>query len=200
MATVAPIAGGVEDTPLQITYANLAAAANEADPDGDALSFRIESVMGRLLQPILLRFIFHRVLTVSTPMGRRVRGAARGAPLIRTRPQDLATGGVKRAPRTVGVSDGRPMLEDGRSLDVANVVWCTGFHPGFSWIDLPVFGPTGAPMHDRGIVEKEPGLYFVGLHFLYAMSSVMIHGAARDAKYIADAIVARCRAKAASAA
>lgn len=166
--------------------------------DTGTIPFRIESAIGRnVLQPLLLRFIFHRVLTLSTPMGRKMREAARGAPLIRTRPQDLATGGVKRAPRTVGVSDGRPLLEDGTTLDVANVVWCTGFHPGFSWIDLPVFGPTGAPMHDRGIVTTEPGLYFVGLHFLYAMSSVMIHGAARDARYIADAIVARSRAKAA---
>ena len=30
-----------------------------------------------------------------------------------------------------------PVLDDGRVLDVTNVVWCTGFHPGFSWLDLP---------------------------------------------------------------
>lgn len=29
-----------------------------------------------------------------------------------------------------------PALVDGRVVDVANVVWCTGFHPGFSGIDL----------------------------------------------------------------
>jgi putative flavoprotein involved in K+ transport len=75
-------------------------------------------------------------------------------------------------------------------LDVANVVWCTGFHPGFSWIDLPVFGPDGEPQHDRGVVSSEPGLYFVGLHFLFAMSSVMIHGVGRDAERIADRISA----------
>jgi putative flavoprotein involved in K+ transport len=39
-------------------------------------------------------------------------------------------------------------------------------------------------MHQRGIVPKEPGLYFTGLHFLYALSSTMVHGAARDAAYI----------------
>jgi putative flavoprotein involved in K+ transport len=42
-------------------------------------------------------------------------------------------------PRTVGVKAGAPALEDGRVLDVSNVVWCTGFRPDFGWIDLPVF-------------------------------------------------------------
>ena len=68
------------------------------------------------------------------------------------------------------------MLEDGRSLDIANVVWCTGFHPDYSWIDLPVFDEAGMPVHQRGAVTGEPGLYFVGMHFLYALSSTMIHG------------------------
>jgi putative flavoprotein involved in K+ transport len=96
-------------------------------------------------------------------------------------------------PRVAGVRNGLPLLENGRVLDVANVVWCTGFHPGFSWIDLPVFGPDGEPQHDRGVVSSEPGLYFVGLHFLFAMSSVMIHGVGRDAERIADRISATRR-------
>jgi putative flavoprotein involved in K+ transport len=76
-------------------------------------------------------------------------------------------------------------------LDAANVVWCTGFHPGFSWIDLPVLDETGEPRHESGLVSGEPGLYFVGLHFLHAFSSTMIHGVARDAQRIVDAIVSR---------
>ena len=168
--------------------------------DTGFIPFRIESVPGKyVFMPLLLRFVFHRLLTLKTPMGRKASPAgkpARSAPLIRTRPTDLQGAGVTRAPRTVGVKNGLPLLDDGSTLDVSNVVWCTGFHPGFSWIDLPVFGPTGAPMHDRGIVAKEPGLYFVGLHFLFAMSSTMIHGAARDSEYVAKAIIARSRAKA----
>ena len=39
-----------------------------------------------------------------------------------------------------GVRDGRPLLADGVVLDVANVVWCTGFGPDFRWIfHLSVF-------------------------------------------------------------
>jgi putative flavoprotein involved in K+ transport len=113
-----------------------------------------------------------------------------GDPLIRVKPKDLASAGVERVPRTTGVVDGLPQLEDGRILDVANVVWCTGFHPGFSWIDLPVLGPE-EPRHERGIVRDEPGLYFVGLKFLYSKSSEQIHGVGRDAARIADAIAVR---------
>jgi putative flavoprotein involved in K+ transport len=162
--------------------------------DTGHLPFRITSVPARyLLLPLLLRVIFHRVLTVSTPMGRKVRPKvlSQGGPLIRVKPKDLAAANIERVPRMAGVRDGLPLLDDGRVLDVTNVIWCTGFHPGFSWIDLPVFAPSGEPQHDRGIVSSEPGLYFVGLHFLYAFSSTMIHGVGRDADRIAGVIATR---------
>jgi putative flavoprotein involved in K+ transport len=74
---------------------------------------------------------------------------------------------------------------------VANVIWCTGFGPDFSWIDLPVFGENKhEPMHHRGVVAGQPGLYFVGLYFLYAMSSGFLPGVDRDAEHIVHAILA----------
>jgi putative flavoprotein involved in K+ transport len=161
-------------------------------PDTGNIPFRPESVAARILMPIIGRIIFHRVLTTSTPIGRKVRPkwVSTGEPLIRVKPKDLAAAGVDRVPRVTGVQHGQPQLEDGRRIDVANVVWCTGFHPGFSWIDLPVLGPQG-PVQHRGIVESEPGLYFLGLKFLYSVSSEQIHGVGRDAAHIADAIAAR---------
>jgi putative flavoprotein involved in K+ transport len=167
--------------------------------DTGHVPFRIEGFAGRvLLVRLVLKGLFHHVLTVKTPIGRRVRPTlvAQGGPLIRVKPRDLAAAGVERVPRTAGVADGRPRLEDGRILDVANVVWCTGFHPGFSWIDLPILDERGEPRHDAGLVESAPGLYFVGLHFLYAMSSAMIHGVGRDAARIASAIATRIPAPA----
>ncbi len=82
------------------------------------------------------------------------------------------------------------MLADGRVLDAANVIWCTGFHPDFSWIDLPIFSER-EPLAERGVVTGEPGLYFVGLLFLYAASSTMIHGVDRDARHVVEAIASR---------
>jgi putative flavoprotein involved in K+ transport len=161
-------------------------------PDTGNIPFRPESVAARILMPIIGRIIFHRVLTTSTPIGRKVRPkmVSTGEPLLRVKPKDLAAAGVERVPRVTEVQHGQPQLEDGRRIDVANVVWCTGFHPGFSWIDLPVLGPQG-PVQHRGIVKSEPGLYFLGLKFLYSVSSEQIHGVGRDAAHIADAIAAR---------
>lgn len=110
---------------------------------------------------------------------------------MRVKPHDLSVAQVERTPRTTGVRDGKPLLEDGRVLDVANVIWCTGFNPSSSWIDLPVFTGDGEPIHERGRATDQPGLYFVGRHFLYAMSSTMVHGVGRDAAHIAEAIAAR---------
>jgi putative flavoprotein involved in K+ transport len=77
---------------------------------------------------------------------------------------------------------------------IANIIWCTGFGPGFDWIDLPVFGSDGTVRHQSGVVESHPGLYFVGLHFLHAMSSSMVHGVGRDAARIVRAIGLRVSA------
>jgi putative flavoprotein involved in K+ transport len=165
-----------------------------AGRDTGHVPFRIEGLAGRLLLVrLVLRVAFHRVLTVATPIGRRVRAKVlhSGGALVRVKPRELTAAGIQRVERVTGVRDGRPMLADGRVLEVANVVWCTGFHAGFSWIDLPVFGPDGEPRHERGLVPGQPGLFFVGLHFLYALSSTMIHGVGRDAARIADAVAAR---------
>ena len=94
-------------------------------------------------------------------------------------------------PRTAGVRDGSPLLEDGRVLDVANVIWCTGFAPDLTWINLPVFNDDGEPVHDRGVVDSEPGLYFAGMYFQYALASVLIGGVGRDAEYVAKHIASR---------
>ncbi|MEP6573200.1 MAG: NAD(P)-binding domain-containing protein [Gemmatimonadota bacterium] len=161
--------------------------------DTGHVPFRIGGFAARnILVPVLFRLVFHRLLTVDTPIGRKARPKiiSRGGPLIRVKPKDLAEAGVERVGRTTGVKNGQPVLADGRVLNVTNVIWCTGYHPGFSWIDLPVFDETGEPAHHRGLVATEPRLSFVGLHFLYAMSSSMIHGVGRDAERIANAIAA----------
>jgi putative flavoprotein involved in K+ transport len=146
----------------------------------------------RLLLPILFRIVFHRILTLDTPMGRKLRPRLikGGMPLIRTRRRDLAAAGVTRTPRMDGVRDGYPLLADGTVRRVSGVVWCTGFDMGQSWIDLQVFDRHGEPIQERGIVPGEPGLYFVGPHFLYSASSTMIHGIGRDAQHVAKRIAA----------
>ena len=163
--------------------------------------FRMDSRAARLgLAPFVFRFVFHRVLTVDTPMGRSARRKmlSMGTPLIRTRESDLAEAGVSRVARVTGVRDGLPLLADGKVLSVSNIIWCTGFNLGLSFIDLPIFDAAGEPRHERGIVTEQPGIFFVGQHFQYAMSSTMIHGVGRDAESIARAIAARAGARSAA--
>jgi putative flavoprotein involved in K+ transport len=165
-----------------------------AGKESGHVPFRIEGLAARFVfQPLLFRFVGHRVLTVDTPVGRKLRPRliAHAAPLVRVRPKDLAAAGIRRVPRVLGVRNGRPLLVDRRVLEVANVIWCTGFDPDFSWIDLPVVGAhEHEPAHHRGVVANQPGLYFVGLHFLYAMSSGFLPGVGRDAEHIVRAILA----------
>lgn len=126
----------------------------------------------------------------------RPRLLSHGAPLVRVKPKDIAAAGVERVPRVVGVRDGLPQLADERILKPANVIWCTGFRPDFSWIDLAVFGAEEEPReptHERWIVAGEPGLYFVGLFFPCAMSSGLLPGVSRDAQHVVEAIACRRR-------
>lgn len=155
------------------------------------LPFSVDSRRGRLAWPVL-RFVGSNVLTIRTPIGRRMRHEIRrngGAPLLRYRKGDLLRAGVELAEaRTVGVEGGRPVLSDGRVLDVANVLWCTGFRPDFSWIDLPIFRDDGFPEEKRGIVTTMPGIGFVGLIFQFGFTSMLVAGAGRDAAYVVDHI------------
>jgi putative flavoprotein involved in K+ transport len=154
--------------------------------------FRPQSFFGRhVFAPITLGVVFHRVLKLDSPLGRKAAAAARGkaTQLVRVKPKDLRRAGVVMLPKVAGVKGRQVVLENQQSVEPANVIWCTGFEPGFSWIQLPVFDEGGLPIHRRGVVEAEPGLYFTGLHFLYAMSSAQIQGAGRDSAYVGDAIV-----------
>jgi putative flavoprotein involved in K+ transport len=163
-------------------------------PDTGRLPVRTGSRSDRLLTPPFWWFA-SRVLTVDTPVGRKVRPKAltAAAPLERVRPKELAAAGIERVPRTVGTRDGLPVLEDGRVMDVTNLIWCTGGRPDFGWIDLPVFDRDGQPGHDRGVVAAQPGLYFIGLWFLSGFTSSLLGGVGRDAEYIADQISAAVR-------
>jgi putative flavoprotein involved in K+ transport len=127
------------------------------------------------------------LLTVDTSLGRRMREGRRrrGDPLVRLNPADILAAGVQRVPRVDGVVDGTPRLADGRALEVAVVVWATGYRPDFGWIDLPIFDDAGHPIHHRGVVAAAPGLYFLGLPFQYTPTSDHVGGVGRDAHHLA---------------
>ena len=137
-------------------------------------------------------FMATRVLTVKTPFGRKVRDhfldPPRGIPLGRVRRKDFAAAGIERVPRMTGMRNGFPVLEDGRVLEVSNVIWCTGFTPNYDWIDLSLPTHNGFPIHDRGSSSPVPVSTSWGFPFLYSLSSALVGGVGRDAEYIVDHI------------
>jgi putative flavoprotein involved in K+ transport len=154
----------------------------------------LESRRMRVLWPVL-RFLWTRVLTVDTPLGRKVKHETRwsGGLLLRVRRADLVAAGVERVlDRTVGAVNGMPVLADGRVVEVANVVWCTGFRNDWDWIRFPVpREQDGYPEQRRGAVPAVPGLYFVGMPFLHSFSSMLVLGAGRDGRRVAKHIASR---------
>ncbi|HEY6932319.1 MAG TPA: NAD(P)-binding domain-containing protein [Marmoricola sp.] len=188
---------GASHSGLDIAY-ELAASRPTilSGPARGVIPVRPESPLARGFMPIMV-FMFRHVLTRRTPMGRKEMQEVRfhGGPAFRVRESDLARRGVERhQAKVTGLSDGRPLLDDGTVADVAAVVWCTGFRQAFDWIDLPVIGEHGWPEEYRGVVDAAPGLFFCGLSFQYAFSSMVFPGVSRDADYVARRIVARQQA------
>lgn len=160
-------------------------------PDTGQLPVPIESRRGRVGFRMLV-FAGTHILTVDTPVGRKMRPHVRhgGGPLLRYRRKELRAAGVERVVgHTTGVERGRPVLSDGRVVEARNVIWCTGFRPDFSWIHFPFeVGDDGFPVQYRGAAASSPGLYFAGLPFLHSFTSMFITGAGRDAERIATQI------------
>jgi putative flavoprotein involved in K+ transport len=136
--------------------------------------------------------LFQR-LTVDTRLGRRLRERARrGDPLVGIPARALTDAGIARVGRVTEVRDGWPVCE-GEVLRPRVVVWCTGFDPDYSWIQLPVLDAAGWPRHRRGVATDAPGggLYFVGLRFQHRMTSALLGGVGADADFVAARVARR---------
>jgi putative flavoprotein involved in K+ transport len=147
---------------------------------------------GALPRAILGRDIYDWIwpaltrLSVDTTLGRRLRERTRrGDPLVGISPRAIAASGVRRVGRVAEARGGLPVC-DGTTIEPRVIVWCTGFEPDYSWIDLPVFDEKGVPRHRRGVVEDAPGLFFVGLRFQYRLTSALLGGVGADAAFIAE--------------
>jgi len=139
----------------------------------------------------LVRIAGLHVLSLGTPVGRRLppRLASHAAPLIRTRRKELGAAGVASVGRVTGVSGGLPVA-DGRALAVTNVIWCTGFRSDSGWMHVPAFDAAGQLRQWRGVVDSVPGLFVLGVDFMYSINSDSLPGIVRDAAYLARRIAA----------
>ncbi len=125
-------------------------------------------------------------------VGRRMRSNVLGGTdaLIGMSEGDLRVPGLRRVGRITEVKCGAPYVGAKKLGSVASIIWCTGYRPDYSWIDLPVVDDRGFPQHQRG-VTRVPGLYFLGLRFQHRLNSSLLGGVGTDAQYIADVVAAR---------
>lgn len=136
------------------------------------------------------------ILTVKTPMGRKVSKAIRvqgkGAPLINVSMKDIKRAGIRHVPRITGERNGWPVTEKGDRLGVGSIIWATGFAPDYSWISIPgCLDEQGYPLAQRGISTGTEGLYFVGSMFQYGLTSTWLGGVGRDARFVCQHLSAR---------
>jgi len=136
--------------------------------------------------------VLNHVLSLKTPIGRKVapRVAAHGAPLIRVSPKRVRAAGVHEVGRVVGVKNGLPQLADGSTVQADVVVWCTGYHGDFGWIEVD-----GLTTDSKGYVEAPfgfpagvDGLAFLGMPFQSKLASPLLGGVGGDARMVADRI------------
>jgi putative flavoprotein involved in K+ transport len=125
--------------------------------------------------------------TTASRIGRRMEGRDT---LIGSTPRALRRRhGVAVHGRAVDAAGSTVAFGDGTQLDVATVIWATGFRVDHSWVDVPVFDSGGRLAHRRG-VTKSPGLYFLGLSWQHTRGSALIGWVGDDAEHIAQQIEA----------
>lgn len=148
------------------------------------------SPLGKIFDGRLVWWIMTHMMTVDTPIGRKMQAEAEhhGTPLGRVKRDEIAAEGIILSPRISGVHSGKPQLETGEILPAEGVIWATGFKPDYRWIDLPIFDEHGYPRHSRGVAQGAPGLYFIGLLFQTGLSSSLLGGVGKDAAYITDQV------------
>ena len=83
-----------------------------------------------------------------------------------------------------------PLEIDYAAAGITSVIWSAGFRTDYSWVEIPLFDGKGYPVHQRGVTTI-PGLYFLGLPWLYTWGSGRFSGIARDAQFLADCIETR---------
>jgi hypothetical protein len=90
-----------------------------------------------------------------------------------------------------GATATKPILTlDLQAAGISTIIWASGYQLDFGWVQIPVFDEVGYPVHQRGITAF-PGLYFLGLSWLYKRKSALLYGVGEDAAFIASAIADR---------
>lgn len=78
--------------------------------------------------------------------------------------------------------------------NITSIIWCIGFRPDYSWIDLDIFKDDGYPQHDRGITI-DSDVTFIGLPWLHTWGSGRFMDVAKDAEFISAHVTQQLNVK-----
>ena len=133
-----------------------------------------------------------RRATADSWLGRRLKRKALsgGDALIGIPERELQRAGIVRVGKIEAERGGLPVCGDA-VVAPSVIVWCTGFRPDYSWLELPAIGEDGFPKHERGVAPDVPGLFFLGLRFQHRLNSSLIGGVGDDAAFVAERVAER---------
>jgi putative flavoprotein involved in K+ transport len=123
--------------------------------------------------------------TTASRIGRRMEGRDT---LIGSTPRGIRRRhGVRLHGRAIDAAGRTVEFSDATKLEVAAVIWATGFRVDHSWVDVPVFDEAGRLVHRRGVTDS-PGLYFLGLSWQHTRGSALLGWVKDDAEHVAQQI------------
>jgi putative flavoprotein involved in K+ transport len=96
---------------------------------------------------------------------------------------------IAETERIEWVPDTSPSRLDLEAMGINSIIWATGYHYDFSWIQAGAVDDAGFPAQQRG-VTAEPGLYFVGLHGMHSVGSGLFSGVGADAEHVVGHLAA----------
>jgi putative flavoprotein involved in K+ transport len=79
---------------------------------------------------------------------------------------------------------------DLQASGITTIIWANGYRFDYGLVKFPVLDSFGFPIQNRGVTTY-PGLFFVGMPWLYTQKSGTLLGVGEDAEYIAGVIAAK---------
>lgn len=100
----------------------------------------------------------------------------------------LGRAGVSLRPRLTSANGNRATFADGRSDEVATVIWATGYRDESSWLHVPGSTNEDGGFRETSGVSPVAGLFFVERSWQRTRGSGLLLGVGQDAKFVVTAV------------